>query len=72
MPSSSFQKWVGIEGNGLVHTNSPLSSYTGLPGERERGREGERERERGREGISDRKESLLVVTDIIHQIPYSW
>ena len=31
MPSSSFQKCVGIEGNGLVHTNSPLSSYTGSP-----------------------------------------
>ncbi len=35
MPSSSFQKCVGIEGNGFVHTSSPLSSYTGLPRERE-------------------------------------
>src|SRR5882762_7486174 len=31
MPSGSFQKPTGIEGNGAVQTNSPRSSRTGLP-----------------------------------------
>ena len=60
MPSSSFQKWVGMEGNGFVQTSSPLSSYTCLPagevvGKRRGGREGkgrkeegEKEKERGK------------------------
>ena len=52
MPSSSFQKWVGMEGKGFVQTNSPLSSYTCLPagemvGKRRGGREERAERERG-------------------------
>lgn len=33
IPSGSFQKWVGMEGNGLVHTSSPLSSCTENPAE---------------------------------------
>src|SRR6185436_352328 len=30
-PSGSFQKPIGIEGNGLVQTSSPFSPLTGLP-----------------------------------------
>ena len=33
-PSWSFQKCVGIHGNGLVHTSSALSPYTGLPNQK--------------------------------------
>ena len=46
MPSSSFQKWVGMEGKGFVQTSSPLSSYTCLPAGEPVGR---REREEGKE-----------------------
>lgn len=32
LPFSSFQKCVGWQGSGLVHTNSPLSPHTAFPG----------------------------------------
>lgn len=32
LPFSSFQKCVGWQGNGLVHTSSPLSPQTAFPG----------------------------------------
>lgn len=36
LPFSSFQKCVGWQGNGLVHTSSPLSPQTAFPGLEER------------------------------------
>lgn len=32
LPFSSFQKCVGWQGSGLVHTSSPLSPHTAFPG----------------------------------------
>ena len=64
MPSSSFQKWVGMEGKGFVQTSSPLSSYTCLPageavGKRREGAErkeqGGRKEEGGREVVEERE-----------------
>ena len=56
MPSSSFQKWVGMEGKGFVQTSSPLSSYTCLPaGEAVGKRRGGREEGAGREKRRRRK-----------------
>lgn len=33
LPFSSFQKCVGWQGSGLVHTSSPLSPHTAFPGQ---------------------------------------
>ena len=57
MPSSSFQKWVGMEGKGFVQTSSPLSSYTCLPaGEVVGKRRGGREEGAGRERRGEKME----------------
>ena len=56
MPSSSFQKWVGMEGKGFVQTSSPLSSYTCLPaGEVVGKRRGGREEGAGRERRGEKR-----------------